>query len=115
MPLVKPPEDLKEKVCKQMVGLVPQDRERLIREFVGDLRRNKIIIEDYLLPVGIGNHAEFMTPAETGHLVRFMSNHVPRSAPVIDRFLKTLGVERDENNQDNNKKGLASPRTRSTR
>jgi hypothetical protein len=85
------PDKLKKLVLDGLTSIAREERADFAEALEADLRRVDMTMRSYLILLGIPamTPAE-LTPAEVGHLIRFLSVNVPRAKPVVERAIARL-------------------------
>lgn len=82
------PQTVKDRVQDFLIANDKKGREDFILALELCLRRAKLNMRSYLIPLGIpGTSPENLTPKEIGHLLRFLLINVPTARPVIAAFI----------------------------
>jgi len=78
--------ELKSVVRDGLVSMTPAEREEFIKVLDSEMKRVKLSMRAYLVPLGIpARSVEELTPTEVGHLVRYLKLTVPESIRAIER------------------------------
>jgi hypothetical protein len=82
------PDELKAVVRDGLVQMALQEREDFIRVLEDEMRRAKLNMRSYLIPLGIPARVPGeLTPTEVGHLVRYLKINVPQAMAAVERAL----------------------------
>jgi hypothetical protein len=96
------PNELKTLVRDGLVAMDTAHRELFIQELETEMKKLKLDIRSYLIPLGIpGRSPEDLTPTEVGHLVRYLRYNVPNAIPGVERTLERTGVVTAANHPGN--------------
>jgi hypothetical protein len=78
------PDELKSFVRNGLASMTLTEREDFIQALEAEMRRANLDMRAYLIPLGIpGRSSEDLTPAEVGHLIRFLKMIVPEAMPAV--------------------------------
>ena len=87
------PDELKSFICNGLVSMKVTEQEDFIQALEVEMRRANLDMRAYLIPLGIpGRSPEDLTPAEVGHLIRFLKMIVPQAMPAVERVTARYGV-----------------------
>jgi hypothetical protein len=87
------PDELKSFVRNALVTMKLTEREDFIQALEVEMRRANFDMRAYLIPLGIpGRSPEDLTPAEVGHLIRFLKMIVPEAMLAVERVTARYGV-----------------------
>lgn len=87
------PDGLKSFVRNGLVSMKQKEREDFILALEVEMRRFKLDMRDYLIPLGIpGRSPEDLTPVEVGHLIRFLKMIVPEAMLAVARVTARYDV-----------------------
>jgi hypothetical protein len=87
------PEQLKSLVRDVLLAMKITEREDFIRALEAEMRFANFNMRAYLVPLGIpARNLEDLTPAEVGHLIRFLKAIVPQAMPAVERVTARYDV-----------------------
>ena len=87
------PDELKSFVRDGLVSMTLTERADFLEDLEVEMRRANLDMRAYLIPLGIpGRSAEDLTPAEVGHLVRFLKMIVPEAILAVERVTARYAV-----------------------
>ena len=87
------PNELKNVIRDVLMGMDVQQRAAFINDLETELKRTKMDIRAYLVPLGIpGRSPEDLTPTEVGHLIRFLKLNVPQAMRSVEKALTKHGI-----------------------
>jgi hypothetical protein len=87
------PDELKSFICNRLVSMKVTEQEDFIQALEVEMRRANLDMRAYLIPLGIpGRSPEDLTPAEVGHLIRFLKMIVPEAMLAVERVTARYGV-----------------------
>lgn len=79
-------DELKSFVRNALVSMKLTEREDFIQALELEMRRANLDMRAYLIPLGIpGRSPQELTPAEVGHLIRFLKMIVPEAMLAVER------------------------------
>lgn len=82
------PDALKKWVRDTLAALTTPDRGDFIQSLDRELRRCRLNVRAYLVPLGIpAQNPEELTPTEIGHLIRYLKMVVPQAMPAVERVV----------------------------
>ena len=80
------PDELKSFICSRLVSMTVTEQEDFIQTLEVEMRRANFDMRAYLIPLGIpGRSPEDLTPADVGHLIRFLKMIVPEAILAVER------------------------------
>jgi len=80
------PNELKSFVRDWLISMKLTERADFIQALEVEMRHTNLDMRAYLIPLGIpGRSPEDLTPAEVGHLIRFLKMIVPEAMSAVER------------------------------
>jgi len=90
------PDELKSVVRDGLISMKVTEREDFIQALEVEMRRANLDMRTYLIPLGIpGRNPEDLTPAEVGHLIRFLKMNVPEAMRAVGQVTNRYRVFSD--------------------
>ena len=87
------PDELKSFICSRLVSMTVTEQQDFIQALEVEMGRANLDMRAYLIPLGIpGRSPEDLTPAEVGHLIRFLRMIVPDAILAVERVTARYGV-----------------------
>ena len=87
------PDEVKSFICNGLVSMKVTEQEDFIQALEVEMRRANLDMRAYLIPLGIpARSPEDLTPAEVGHLIRFLRMIVPEAILAVERVTARYAV-----------------------
>ena len=87
------PDELKSLFISALVSMKIDERENFVRALEIEMRRANFSMRAYLVPLGIpGRSPGELTPAEIGHLIRFLKMAVPKAMIAVEQVATRYGA-----------------------